>query len=428
MKLKESTLSSGVVITMLGSGTSKVLMIVATYLCAHLLNQEDFGSFSFLRNSLNMILVVCALNYIGLSTKFTTESQFSSAGKYKLLILFLFTIVICLVGSIFLFIFPNLLLGDLSNSENVIFYIKILAILLPLFILQPLVEGILRGQKRFLLIGKLQIITSLFFVVSIALFVYFYGLLGAIFALLLYYILYSVVSIAIIGKTIKGISKVNHIRQNCIKYLPILGKVIIPIFLLSFIEAPINWWAQVIMAKEDSFSAIGSMTIILQIRNLALLIPTYYFNTFTSFSSTLYAANDYNTYFGLFKKSILSFTLISIGGVVLISVFNQPLLGVFGDVYKQDSVAYIIAMLGIPFLILGNLLKIHLLIFEKQRLILAISVLTSSAFISSMYLFLGFGISCIISYFLAQLLQAILLFIFCIYSYLKDRRIYHAHE
>lgn len=102
MILRSSLLNSFIA-TLLGSGTSKVILVFATFVCSNLLEKMEFGELSFVRNTLNMILCICALNFTTLCTKFATEAKTSIESLHRLFILFLFSIVVCILIGLFFY-------------------------------------------------------------------------------------------------------------------------------------------------------------------------------------------------------------------------------------------------------------------------------------------------------------------------------------
>lgn len=421
-RVKKSLFLKSVLVTTLGSSISKVILVLATFYCTRNLCKEDFGIFSFIRNTLNIILCICALNYSGLCTKFTAESAKKKSSSYKLVLLILFSLVVCLLFGGGLIFLPVDYILTFFPSKELLGYFYIIGFLLPIFMLQPLVEGILRGHNAFNLVGKLQITSSLLFLFLIIVGLWWDNLNGAICAMLVYYTIYAMMSLYYLRKFINFSSILNLKIKKIWQQWPVLYKIIFPVFILSFIEAPINWWAQVILAQHGSFSAVGSMSAILQIRNLAILIPTYYFSTFISFASSSNAEKNMKDYFYKFVVSGKITFFVSLLVVALFCVTGDILLGFYGDSYKKDVIPFIYAMLGYPFLIIANLFKINLLVREHQRLMLFISVSSSFIFILSLYLFLLMDINAVSSFFLAQLAQSISLSILSFVRFIADAR------
>lgn len=402
-KLSHSPLAKGFGITLLGSGASKAILMLATFLFTHLLSKEDFGSFSFIRNTLNVIFCISALNFVGLVTKFTAEAQYKQECKPRIVLLFVFSLLICLLIGLGLLALPESTLNSIVGINSLNGYFRVVGLLLPMFMLQPLIEGVFRGMKLFKLIGALQTSTAVVFVIAIGLGAYLFGIDGAITGLLTYYFIYALISIWI---CFKKLPLKNVFKNICIEKLKsqsfILWVMVLPVFILSFIEAPINWWAQVLMAKYDTIGAVGSMSAILQIRNLLIIIPNYFFSTFTTFQATLNAQNNQSRYFVNLKKVFWWSLALGFISTAIISLFGSPLLGLYGNEYKADLNGLYIAMISFPFMLTIGLLRSNLLIKEHQRLMLVTSIAASFIQIGLMYCLLPIGVNPVMAYFGGQ--------------------------
>lgn len=421
-KFSESPILRAFLTTSVGSGVSKVILVMATFYCARLLTKEDFGTFSFVRNTLNTILCVCALNYIGLCTKFTSELAYIPAARVRLAILISFSLIICALFGAGLFLLPTSVMTNLLGGETIIPYFRLIGILLPLLMVQPLIEGILRGKQKFKTIGIMQIVSSLFFLILIIFGVYIHGMPGAIIGMLIYYVLYSVYSLIVLNRIVSIKYYFVEAFTGWRSELAIIHRMILPVFLLSFIEAPINWWAQLLLTQYDSYEAIGSMTAIMQIRNVVILIPAYFLNAFTSFASSLNANNNHSEYFKKFRKAMSWFLIGSSLVAILFICCNKILLGLYGPEYSTDSTPFAIAIIAMPLYILSSLLKVNLLIREHQQTMLCMSILGSFLFISALYAFLSANMSSVSAYFIAQFLQFSMTLIWCMRIYIKDKR------
>ena len=312
-RIIKSKLFQGFAITTMGSGISKLILILATFYCTNMMSKADFGSFSFIRNTLNLILCVCALNYMGLCTKFAAEARISEKGKKRLYLMFLFSFLLCLVGGIGLLVMPESWLSALLGETGLTSYFRLMGILFPVFMLQPLIEGVLRGLKSFNLIGALQVLSSIFYFAVVALGIWMSGLSGAIYGVLCYYFVYSLVCGIVLFRQIGNNRRELFEWNNARTEMEIFPKLIIPVFALSFIAAPLTWWAQALLAKYDSLAAVGSMSAILQVRNFIILIPSYFFSTFMAFAATYHAEKKYDEYFHQFSRFI-----IPLGGIAFI--------------------------------------------------------------------------------------------------------------
>lgn len=208
-----------------------------------------------------------------------------------------------LIGVSLVFL-PETTLYSITGINTLNVYFRLVGLLLPMFMLQPLIEGVFRGFKLFKLIGILQTTTSVIFVIFVCLGAYLCGLDGAVIGLIMYYFIYALISCCVCVKRLplrKAFSSISWLSLK--SQFGILWTMVLPVFVLSFIEAPINWWAQVLMTKYDSIGSIGSMSAILQIRNLLIIVPNYFFSTFTAFQATLNAQGNQKQYFSNLKKA-----------------------------------------------------------------------------------------------------------------------------
>lgn len=427
LKRKQSPIFYSFIVTTAGSGISKLLLVLLTFYCSNTLSQYDFGAFSFVRNTLNMILCICALNYMELCTKFTVEASHSNKAALRLALLMMFSLSICLLFGFCLFLLPQATIVSIVSSYELIPYFRVIGVLLAVFMLQPLIEGILRGYKSFKLIGVLQIISAIAFIVFSVVGIQVAGIDGALCAIIAYYVFYSTISsIAVIRE--KGLYKKEKMKElcyrvkHCLKEYKILYTMILPVFLMSFLEAPVNWWAQVLLSKYGTFEAVGVMTVILQIRNMLMLLPSYFFSTFSSFAASLNAEKNYVDYFSKFRRTKYWLLLGSLGATFLFCLMNQFILSLFGSNYMYASLPYYIGMLGLPFLLIGNFLKVNLIIREHQRLMLMISILSNLLFIVTLYGLLWNSIECVTAFFISQAVQMIFVYIVCEWKYRSEEK------
>ena len=280
---------------------------------------------------------------------------------------------------------------------------------------------------KFNLIGLLQTLSAIFFVGVVYLGIIINGIDGALFGIIIYYALYAVVSIIVMVKFNPFGNEIISFR-NLGEQRYIISKMIIPIFVMSFFEAPVFWVAQVVLSNYGSMAAIGSMTAIMQVRNLTILIPTYFVNTFLAFAGEMNAQHRFNDYFAKFRKLSQMFLIIGVAVALLMSIFGTFILGLYGESYKSDIWAMVISNLGIPMLMLIILYRIELVIREHQKTLLYISILWNIIWLVSLYILLKLGVSPLHAFFISQLIGwSVNLFGFFM-TYLKDRHLLLLNE
>lgn len=419
--LRESKLFKGFIATLLGSGASKCILVIATFVSSNMLGQMAFGEMSFVRNTLNMILCICALNFTSLCTKFTAEAEKSDESLQRLFLLFLFSIVISFVLGILLLILPNNVLLTFLSTETVVRFFKIIGVLLPLFILQPLIEGVLRGLKLFNLIGLVQTLTSVVYLIFVIIGIKLGELNGALIGVILYYGVYSIVSLVLLY--IKTPFKSQLYRLNGFRSQKnVLWTMILPVFFMSFIDAPIMWLAQVILSKAGSMESVGSMTAIMQVRNLAMLIPGYFTNTYLSFASEMNAEKKYNEYYAQFSKVERTYCLIGIICFLLLSVLAPLILSLYGKEFSSDWPIMVVASAGIPMFMLISLYRMDLILKEHQRYLLLISIIWNVIWIVLLLAMTKLDINPLLSFFVSHTVASAVFVFALLGKYQKDRK------
>ena len=407
----------------MGSGFSKVVLVIASFVCSNLLTQAEFGEFSFIRNTLNLILVICGLNYASICTKFATEAKNSEKAKTRLLLVFLFSVFLCVSIGLLLYFLPNELLIKWFKGDSVVHYFRIIGLMLPIFILHPLFEGVLRGYMKFKLIGIFQSATSVFFLLAVYCGIYVNGYQGAIAGMIIYYAICSLFMIPFVINSSKKLSAIRHHFKTLRSELSIIKTIIIPIFLTSFIEAPVSWLSQLILMHSSSYSEIASMTAIAQIKNLAILIPSYFFGTFIAFAGRMNAEKNYKEYFTKFNQIGLQ---ITVWGLVLsfsLILFGKSILRLYGPEYPDDYTPYIISICGITLSLRSSLLKISLVIREYQQALLINSIVWSVSWLIILYAMIEFTqISPLNSYFISLFIAIVIQYLDIQYIYYKDKQ------
>lgn len=420
-RFAQSLLMKSFLITTVGSGLSKVILIASTFYCTHMLSEAEFGEYSFVRTTLDMILTICACNFSSLCTKFATEAKYRIEALQKLFLLFLFSLFLCTLAGVLLVLLPDNTLTKILGSSNMMYYIKVASILLPVFMLQPLIEGVLRGLMKFKLISWAQILSSVFFLATLAVGIQLAGAKGAVLGLYAYYGIYSIAVFCCF-------LRIGNIRSNLPKVKGFwnqkdsLVKMILPVFLMSFIDAPVAWLITLMLSKYASIEAVGGLSILVQLRNIAFLIPTYFFNTFIAFAGTLNAQKKYNEYFMKFDKLVIYALL---GGFIFYLIFTaggKGLLWLYGAGYTKYWKYMILSNLLIPIKLLTMTYRTELILQEHQQSLFIIAIVWNLVWIGLFALLVNLGIDALWADLIAGTIGVISNLLPCLYIYNKDKK------
>lgn len=423
-KIRQSIQSSilrGFVTTLIGSGGSRVILALSSIIVARTLSEVDFGLYSFVRSTLEMILCICALNFSSLCTKFTTDARQSDKGLHQLGLLFLCSCLICLIVGLLIIFLPENILIHVFVSQNIIKLFQNFGLFLPLFFVAPLIEGVLRGLLKFKLIGVLQTLSAVLFLIAIIIGLHVYEFKGALYAIIFYYFIRSILFIVPILLR-PDVKTVFFRLKGFFKEARSIKNIVLPMFLLSFVEAPAFWLAQLILTDNGGFKLVASMTVVMQIRNLILIIPSYFFGTFMAFASKMNSEKKYSDYFNKFDillRYILGASLIL---MIILFPLAKPLLGIFGREYYSATIAYYLGVAFIPMYMIMSLFRQHLVIYNRERTMLYLSILWNIIWLGLLISSINFtSINPLFSFFLCQDISLVMYCVALLYFYLKDK-------
>lgn len=422
LRYSNSAIARGFVATVLGSGASRVLLVLTTFCVARILSQDDFGQFSFVRSTLEMILSICAVNFSALCTKFTSESGLHNSSLHKLLLLFFFCMVLCcLLGGVLLML-PEHILTNIFLNQQIVAVFRIVGVVLPILFLAPLMQGVFRGWQEFKLLGIIQTSAAAFFLIVAVISAYYLGVVGALWSVVSYYVFYSVLI------SLKALQRINirNLKSRAAGFISeykVLYRVILPMFAMSFVEAPAFWLSQLLLSHAGGYGAIGAMTVIMQIKSMILIIPGYFFGTFMSFASKMNAEGNYKSYFDKFNFLIIRIAWLALICAIVLVIFGRPVLGIFGQEYVGAYIPYIIAMVTLPCYLIGSLLRVHFVVRERQRSLLFISIMWNVVWLASFALILKFDSdNSLLTFFVTQGIAVVIYLISLLTIYYKDRK------
>jgi O-antigen/teichoic acid export membrane protein len=205
-------------------GTSFALFLIATAMIV----KEEMGIYNYVFSALSLLSLLADFGISTATSKYV--AQYNVEDKKKLpKVIFNTSIVILLIATIVTT--ATLIWGDIWFKE----YYQYLIYLLPLVFLSPitaLYDGIYRGLKQFKLLSILSLITGAISLVSSYFLIKSYGLVGALIAQDVLYIIYIVV-LSIFYKTGWKISIDKKIIKDICSYSLAFGIASLGYYLFS---------------------------------------------------------------------------------------------------------------------------------------------------------------------------------------------------
>lgn len=423
LKIQNSELLSGSFWTIIGSGASRVLLVIGSIITANVLGVEKYGEFGIIRSTINTVLVISGLNVGTVITKYISEWKVAGLinndkNLTNVVQNYLFVSFLTLVLSVLVFVFAENISTELLEIPNLANELRLSSSIFLFGILFPLNESIYRGLQNFKRLGVLQVTGSITFVVFVPLGAYYYDVHGAILGLLTY-----VVSMFLITTfDLFFLVSFKNVRQfifskSLIKFSE-LSKLTLPVLLASLIDAPFFWFAQVILIKFAGIEANGIASAILQLRNLALIVPGYVSLAVLPILSRSISSNNSFDYKKGLKNSLKLNLLITVILIAPLIIFPFEILSLFGSDFKIQTNYWesFLAYISIPFLVLSNIYNQAIIAKNMGWTSLLIAIIWNTIFLGSAYFFiksLSMGVTgYMLSLLIAIIVQTILRYAF----------------
>lgn len=421
-RIKQSNILRGFASTTLWGGLSKLIMLGVTFYCSNLLTPEGFGEFGFVKNTLNMLMLICAANFSSLSSKFAAESMQSKDSLKRLILLVLFIVGFSSVCAVIALVTPEKMIHAFTGGDNVARFVRVMCLLLPLFIIQPIVASMFRGYQQFNRVGIYETLVAVLFFILVVVGIHFWDYVGAIYAILLHHALNSIIGIIVLwhyNRKTGYITKVDELKSQ----RSVIWVMILPVFLVSFIEAPLTWLAQAEMGRRASYAMVGSLSVITSIRFIIQILPTYFYQAFIPHATLLFVNNNHVEYFKKYHQIANAFTILLFVIIPFLVLFGKFLLGLYGKAYIEQYPSFLVSLISIPLMLFFNLFRTNMVIREHQKSILWLTIISSIVFIVFFYFFILVGINVLDSFLYAQALQCGVQLLFSYVSYAKDKRV-----
>ena len=392
-RIKSSRFFSGIFWTTFGAGLSRLLVIVGSIVSANILGAEKYGEFGIIRSTINVLLVVAGLNIGAVLTKYISEFREKDKEKCALMVTqnYLFVFFLTFLFSLLLYFSASFISNSILESPQLENELKLSAFILFFGITFPLNESVFRGFEWFKELGIIQILGSMSFIVFVPLGSYYNGVYGAISGYFLYSVIMSLVTSLLLYKMLKKDNlSIFKIDRLSFKFNDLL-KLTLPILLASLVEAPFFWAAQALLIRDSGMIEIGYVNAIFQIRNLALILPSYVsMVSLPLLSNAISKSNDIE-FKHYFKNSLRVNLIFSILCTIPLIFFSKEILLLFGNDFKVSFWASFWAYLSIPFLVVVSVVNQSLIAKGRGWINLYIALTWNIIFISLVYYLMTIG-------------------------------------
>lgn len=345
-----------------GNIFGKGLALLASIIIARLLGNESYGMYSLIRTTLLNIAVFTTFGLGYTATKYISEYLTNSAEKIYYLIksIMHITLIMALLCSIITFVFSRQI-AALLNVEELYLSIRFLAVIIIFNSITTTQTGILAGFKKFKKIAQINLYNGIVTFILSVVFTIFWGLSGALIALLISQMIITVQFFFQVEKTKKelGIIKPNK-KYTYKRELMVFS---LPIAMQEFVYSVYSWLVPLLLVKFSNFGEVGLYNAAAQWSSVIGFLPGTLRNVILSHVSS--NVGEVKQQELILKRMILvNFTSTFVPSLIIMS-FSWLVVKGYGSTFEGLQAVLGFAVFSTVFSTMSNVIKQYLLAIEK---------------------------------------------------------------
>ena len=331
IKLKNSNLFKDSFWALIGSVLNKGFGLLSGIAIARMLGSSEYGEYGMIKNTLVYIAVFSTFGLGFTVTKFL--SQISDDNHDKIIatiksanrISILFSSI--MAAGVLIFAQP---LATFLDAPNMVQTVRLTAFAIIFNSLTTVQIGILAGLKQFKAMAKINSIIGVITFITSVVFTYFWGLNGAVTALLFSNIINCVMNKGLIRHKIKGLNthKQSWYWSETLNML----KFSFPIAIQESSYSITYWLGALVLIKLSDYSQMGLYAAANQWSAVILFIPSVLQNVFLSYLS----GGEYKETLGhkkLLRKMLLANFVITFIPFLFIMALSPFITRLYGETY-----------------------------------------------------------------------------------------------
>ncbi|WRQ33759.1 oligosaccharide flippase family protein [Bacteroidales bacterium MB20-C3-3] len=330
----------------LGSGLS----LIAGIFVARYLGKDIYGEYGIIKNTIISLSIFSTFGLGYTSTKYVAEYKETRPEFLDLIIRYSKFISLTVSGlvALSLFIFAKTLSEQILDAPHLYKSIRVVSVWVVIRSLTTTQIGVMAGFGQFKKMAYIEgIVGVLTFTLSI-LFTYEWGLLGALFALLIAQIINLILNYQVVLK-LKPKSKA--LTNN----IPILKDIIsfsAPIALQEITYSVMSWILHLMLIKITNYGELGLFSAAMQWNALILFIPGVLRNVLLSHLSS--NSNNDITHNRILKNALLINFIATFIPVLVIYFFSNFIIHIYGNSFIDLRKVLQVSVFSTMFISLSN--------------------------------------------------------------------------
>lgn len=365
-KIKQSSLFKDSLWAIIGSVLGHGLSLLAGIIVARLIGKEVYGEYGVIKGTLTYIAIVSTFGFGYTATKYIAKYIIEDKSKILVIVkgIYRITLIFSSVMAVLLVIFAGKVAIYLE-SPHLELTLRISSVLIIFNAINAAQIGMLSGFKVFKLIARNNCYAGVVTFIFSVLLTYFYGLNGAVFALMIAFIFQTIINYILMSKCLKEYS---HYRNIIVEKGSLIKEMLsfsLPIAMQESLYTIVHWLNMLILIKFANYGEVGLLSVASLWMSVVIFIPGVLKNVmFSHLSST----NDHS---GLVNKLLLiNLTLASIP-ILFVLLFSNTISSFYGETFIGLRPVLMVSVSSAIFVTLSEVFCYELLSRGRNWLVFA---------------------------------------------------------
>lgn len=344
-----------------GNGIGNFLMLLSGILIARLLGKDLYGEYGIVKSTMFLMALFATFGLGDTSTKYVAEyiqrdcHQIRNIIKASLRIVGLFSGGMCL-----LLMLSADALAVFVKVPHMAMAFRFLAVIIVSRALNTLGAGLLGGFKDYRRLGINNVVAGFSMLALAVPLTSFWGLRGALLALLLSQMILSALNlIAVTKKTQSFVCSINH------RFDKELISFSFPFALNEFIYTICSWFGTMLMTRYSSVGELGISSASGQWNSIIMFMPGLLGNVILSYLSTT-ANNDERQHSLIIRRMLLVNFVCTVIPLLLVMLFSDYITHFYGPTFINMKRVLLVTICGTVFTCLTRVFQSNLLSEGKK--------------------------------------------------------------
>ncbi|MGN6604246.1 MAG: oligosaccharide flippase family protein [Ginsengibacter sp.] len=340
---------------LLGNVVGKGLAFFSAILVARILGKATFGEFSILKSTLQSFAIFSTLGFGYTATKYVADFKTQRPHQLKTVLRYVtnITLIIGIVFTILVAFLSGWISLHILKAPQLVNNLLLFAIWIIFYSVWTTQLGILAGFKAFKQLARISLIIGVVTFVLTLTFTYFFGLNGAIFALVVSQGINCILNKLQINRfySIINLDLKNDTSRDRV-LLRELFHFTMPVALqeISFVVS--GWVLNILLVNYSNYGEVGLYSVTLQWVSLILFIPGILRNVVLSHLSSSVKHGDRHG--RIIKITALFNLIVTFLPASLVFVFSKSIAQLYGETFKGLAPILTIAVFSTIFSSMTN--------------------------------------------------------------------------